>query len=282
MAVWVLSKAFELLQILPEDRRSELCGKIGLEQDEIDRWESIVHKMKIVFHGDGIISQFEGYDQLNEFDWEGYRKKYGDIQRLDRILEAEGDTPDRYKVSKQADVLMLFYLFSAERLEEIFSKLGYPFDGDTIPKNIQYYLSRTSHGSTLSRVVHSWVLARSDRTRSWELFQEALKSDVADIQGGTTTEGIHLGAMAGTVDLIQRCYPDMSLRDNVLWFNPQLPEELDYMSMLVRYRDHSLRVEIVPDKMRIKATKVSADPIKIGFNEKIHHLKPGRLLELDL
>jgi hypothetical protein len=25
-------------------------------------------------------------------------------------------------------------------------------------------------------------------------------------QGGTTAEGIHLGAIAGTVDLLQRCY----------------------------------------------------------------------------
>jgi trehalose/maltose hydrolase-like predicted phosphorylase len=70
----------------------------------------------VPFHDDGIISQFEGYDELEEFDWDGYREKYGDIHRLDRILEAEGDTPNRYKVSKQADVLMLFYLFSADEL----------------------------------------------------------------------------------------------------------------------------------------------------------------------
>ena len=37
-------------------------------------------------------------------------------QDLDRILEAEGDSTNNYKVSKQADVLMLFYLFSAESL----------------------------------------------------------------------------------------------------------------------------------------------------------------------
>ncbi|MBN2244243.1 MAG: glycoside hydrolase family 65 protein [Candidatus Aminicenantes bacterium] len=282
MAVWVLKKALMLLDLLAVDRKKELCCEIGLEQEEIDRWKKIIKKMRIVFHGDGIISQFEGYDQLEEFDWECYREKYGDIQRLDRILEAEGDSPNHYKVSKQADVLMLFYLFSAERLEEIFTDLGYPFDEDTIPKNIQYYLQRTSHGSTLSRVVHSWVLARADRTRSWELFEEALKSDVADIQGGTTPEGIHLGAMAGTVDLIQRCYTDMSLRENVLRFNPQLPEEMDYMSMLVSYRDHSLRVEIDPKKMRIKAIKVSAKPIKIGYNEKLYDLEPGKLLEITL
>ena len=86
--------------------------------------DDISHKMRIVFHDDGIISQFEGYGKLKEFDWDLYRKKYGDIHRLDRILEAEGDTPNRYKISKQADVLMLFYLLSAEELSEIFERLG--------------------------------------------------------------------------------------------------------------------------------------------------------------
>jgi trehalose/maltose hydrolase-like predicted phosphorylase len=39
---------------------------------------------------------------------------------------------------------------------------------------------------------------------SWNLFREALESDICDIQGGTTHEGIHLGAMAGTVDIVQQ------------------------------------------------------------------------------
>src|SRR4029079_10797439 len=38
------------------------------------------------------------------------------------------------------------------------------------------------------------------------LFQQVLKSDVADIQGGTTPEGIHLAPMVGSVDLLQRCF----------------------------------------------------------------------------
>ena len=54
----------------------------------------------------------KGYDTLRELDWPGYRSRYGDIQRLDLILEAENDSPNRYKLSKQADVVMLFYLFS--------------------------------------------------------------------------------------------------------------------------------------------------------------------------
>jgi alpha,alpha-trehalase len=178
MAVWVLNRAREILDLLPKDVRREMCGKLEISAEEFRLWEDISRKMRVVFHDNGIISQFEGYDQLEEFDWEGYREKYDDIQRLDRILEAEENTPNRYKASKQADVLMLFYLLSAEELEEIFEQLGYTFEYETIPKNIDYYLQRTSHGSTLSRVVHSWVLARSDRARSWKLFCEALQSDV--------------------------------------------------------------------------------------------------------
>src|SRR5438067_13052 len=51
------------------------------------------------------------YEELEELDWDAYRERYGNIQRLDRILHAEGDDPNRYKLSKQADVAMLFYLF---------------------------------------------------------------------------------------------------------------------------------------------------------------------------
>ncbi|NEB72660.1 hypothetical protein G3I39_37140, partial [Streptomyces fulvissimus] len=68
------------------------------------RWEEVSRNLHIPFH-DGVISQFDGYGELRELDWDGYRAKYGDIRRLDRILEAEGDTVDRYQASKQADVL---------------------------------------------------------------------------------------------------------------------------------------------------------------------------------
>ena len=92
---------------------------------------------------------------------EGYRNRYGDIGRLDRILEAEGDTPNRYRLSKQADVLMLFYLLSPRELTELFERLGYPFDHERdISRNVEYYLARTSDGSTLSAwSIHgSWLV----------------------------------------------------------------------------------------------------------------------------
>ncbi|MEZ5240027.1 MAG: hypothetical protein R2716_14105 [Microthrixaceae bacterium] len=128
MAVWCLCRAFDVLEVLPSSRRRELEEKLGLSSEEFDRWDEISHKMKLCFHGDRILSQFEGYGDLEELDWEAYRAKYGNIGRLDRILEAEGDSPNRYKLAKQADTLMLFYLLSASELSEIWERLGYERD----------------------------------------------------------------------------------------------------------------------------------------------------------
>ena len=58
--------------------------------------------MRVCFH-DGVISQFEGYEDSRSSTGTA-TDRYGNIQRLDRILEAEGDTPNRYKLSKQADI----------------------------------------------------------------------------------------------------------------------------------------------------------------------------------
>jgi alpha,alpha-trehalase len=282
MAVWVLIEALKILEILPEDRRNELCETLELQDEELDRWRDISRKMRVIFHGDGIISQFEGYDELEEFDWDGYREKYNDIQRLDRILEAENDSPNRYKASKQADVLMLFFVFSSDELRSIFEKLGYPFESETIPRNIDYYIKRTSHGSTLSRVVHSWVLSRSKRARSWNLFKKALESDISDIQGGTTPEGIHLGAMAGCVNMIQMGYTGMETRGDMLWLNPCLPRELKALRMQIHYRGHNLYIEVSPDKMIVTTCKATEKPIKIGYKEKVFELEEERRLEVAL
>jgi alpha,alpha-trehalase len=273
-----MNRARDALDAIPPDACRELRETLTLTDDELDRWDDVSRKLYVPFHDEGIISQFEGYGDLEEFDWQGYREKYGDIQRLDRILEAEGDSPNRYKVSKQADVLMLFYLFSSEELTQLFEQLGYAFDPKSIPRQIDYYLQRTAHGSTLSWVAHAWVLARASRRQSWRLFQSALDSDIADIQGGTTPEGIHLGAMAGTVDLLQRCYMGVETRGGILHFNPALPQELWRLFCTIRYRGHTLDVEVERETLRIASRRATADPVTIGYRGRFRRLSPGSVV----
>ena len=275
MAVWVLCRGLESIDLIPEPRRSELRESLSLDDEELVRWRDISQKMRLVFHQDGIISQFEGYESLAELDWEAYRTRSGDISRLDRILESEGDTPNAYKASKQADVLMLLYLFSATELESIFGRLGYAFDSSSIPRTIDYYLRRTSHGSTLSKVVHARVLSRSDRERSWTFFEEALHSDLDDTQGGTTAEGVHLGAMAGTVDLLERCYLGLETRNDVLWLDPLIPSDITSLTLDIRYRRRWITVYVSSGELAVEVQAWGEGSIRMGLAGKVVELYPG-------
>jgi trehalose/maltose hydrolase-like predicted phosphorylase len=127
MVAWLCELAQEVLSLLPKSRAEALRERLGLGEEELHMWEDMSRRMFVPFHDGDIISQFEGYERLEELDWDGYRAKYGNIQRLDRILRAEGDDPNRYKAAKQADTVMLFYLLSAGELPRLFARLGYEY-----------------------------------------------------------------------------------------------------------------------------------------------------------
>jgi trehalose-phosphatase len=258
MAVWVIMRAFDALNLLPLPNRLDLRETLGLRSNELAHWEEVSRRMFVPFH-DGVISQFEGYGGLEELDWDRYREKYGNIQRLDRILEAEDDDINRYKASKQADALMLLYLMSSDELGELLDRLGYRLMPDKVPEMVDYYMARTSHGSTLSGVVHTWVLARANRDRALEFFTQALNSDVSDIQGGTTSEGIHLAAMAGSVDLMQRCFTGLETRSDRIILSPHWPETLGVLAVPIHYRGLHLHLRVSG-----KGVIISVDPRDVG------------------
>ena len=167
MVVWTLPRALACVEVLPDRRRGELLDLLDLRRDDLERWEHLTRRMRICWLTDDDPDPVRGLRPARRVPLDDYIERYGDISRLDRILEAEGDTPNRYKLSKQADVLMLFYVLSADELGQIIGRLGYEYRPELIPRNIDYYLRRTSHGSTLSKVVHAWLLARRDRRRAW-------------------------------------------------------------------------------------------------------------------
>lgn len=274
MAVWVIMRALDAVKLLPLPNRLDLRETLGLHTDELAHWEEVSRRMFVPFH-DGLISQFEGYGELEELDWDRYRRQYGNIQRLDRILEAENDDVNRYKASKQADVLMLFYLLSSDELRELLDRLGYRFRPDQIPKMVDYYLARTSHGSTLSGLVHTWVLARANRDRAMEFFQQALKSDVSDIQGGTTSEGVHLAAMAGSVDLVQRCFTGLETRGDRIVLSPHWPETLGVLAFPIHYRGLHLHLRVSGKGVIISVDPRNAAGVEVECRGRVVQLMPG-------
>jgi trehalose/maltose hydrolase-like predicted phosphorylase len=276
MVAWLCDIAVKLPSLLSASSAEGLRARLSIGDDELALWQDMSRRMFVPFHQDDIISQFEGWGDLEELDWDAYRAKYGNIQRLDRILRAEGDDPDRYKIAKQADAVMLFFLFSDEELREIFERLGYDYRPGTAARNVAYYDQRTSHGSTLSFVTYAGVLAAIDPESSWERFLVALRSDADDLQGGTTKEGIHLGVMAGTLDLVQRYYAGAQIRDGVLYFDPRLPSGLGGLSFLMQFREAPILVTLNRDLLTLDVQPEGAShEIQAGIPGDVRQLRPG-------
>jgi alpha,alpha-trehalase len=177
---------------------------------------------------------------------------------------------------------MLFYLMTPDELCVQLGAMGYDIDAGILERTVEYYIDRTAHGSTLSRIVYAWVTARVDPARSWELFREALVADIDDTQGGTTPEGIHLGAMAGSLDLLQRCYSGLELRGDEVWFDPHLPSAITHLAFDLVHRDRTLSVELSHERLRVEVEPGAAVPVPVGVRGEVHSLSPGEVIEVVL
>ena len=308
LAVWTLCRALQFLEIMTPDLRSHICERLHITQEEIELWDDVSRKMFIPFQADSnIISQFEGFESLEEFPgFKGTSAEHPiDEQALKQALLDNDGVLNQYKICKQADVLMLMYIFSPGELQELFERLGYKFDYASMAANANYYIPRTANTSTLSRVAHAWVLSRLGRLKdsqkensnleeksetcpkllacSTEIFYEALGSDYYDVAArGTASTGVHLGAMAGTVDIVQRCYTGIVMKDNVLWFDPELPEPLIHLAFNMRYRGHFLHIDITTEKLTVYTRSYANEPIIIGYHDKTYSLAPGDTQAIDL
>jgi beta-phosphoglucomutase family hydrolase len=283
MVSWMMSKTNEFYELLAEAEKEKLKNKYKISNEELERWKDISEHLLIRVNKDGIIEQFRGYFDLKELDWDAYREKYGDIHRLDRILKAEGKSPDDYKLAKQADLLMVFYNLGFAKADKILRRMGYELPGDYIRRNFDYYIARTSHGSTLSRLVHADLAYRlGDYEKAWGMYMDALRSDLVDIQGGTTGEGIHCGVMAGTVYMVLSVFCRLDLSGDEPSLCPDLPEHWKGVKFNFTFRDTHFRVAIFPETLEIIADKSLKEKIKVHIcGEKIF-LERGRIFKMNL
>ncbi|MBU4313954.1 MAG: beta-phosphoglucomutase family hydrolase [Actinobacteria bacterium] len=280
MVVWLFRKALEILNILSEYFKSYVVKKISLKIKEIEKWRDISKKMNLIISEDGLMSQFDGYFGLKELDWKKYINKKGNVNRMERLLKAEGISPDEYKISKQADTLMTFYNLPSDEVGDIINELGYSKGEDTLKVNFDYYIKRTSHDSTLSLIVHSYLahLIRDERLE-WEFYLKALNSDYGDIQCGTTGEGIHTGVMGGVVLMTLNCYAGLDFRNELIGINPCLPQAWQKISFNFTFKHKRYYLRITRDRIRILIQSHKENHIRVLVYKKEYSIKVGQWKE---
>ncbi|MEH6566248.1 MAG: glycosyl hydrolase family 65 protein [Halopseudomonas sp.] len=278
MAVWALSVALQALDILPRDRARALCRRVALQSGEPAEWHRIIRNMYLPIRDDGVLAQFDGVEDLKPVpdDW-----KKGDRPRLDWMLEAKGDRADDYRLTKQPDVLMLLYLFPQPALRALLEGLGYEFSDQALRRTADYHLANLTHESSLSKVVCAGALACFDPSASWAFFRRSMGVDLdAPAQGGTI-EGVHLGAMSGSLDVLQRHYLGIRPALDGLHVFPLPPEELDGVSLDIGYRGARFQFSLQGRELQIDAHPSNAEAMPITHAGGRQMLAPGERLVLD-
>lgn len=275
---WLLNKTIHLYNSFTDNELKQIRQKTNIKEQEITLWAKIRDRLYVEFNQDGILAQFQGYFDLKELDWQQYRERYKDIRRMDRILKAENDSPNHYKVAKQADALMLFYTLSPAQVKKILKQMGYDV-GDEIQfmeKNFRYYIQRTSHGSTLSYVVHAAILKYlpngNQERSSW--FQHALQSDIRDTQGGTTKEGIHTGVMAGTLIMLVESFAGLELFDHLFTLNPSFPKHWKEVQFKIKHINRIVHFHFTHQNVQITSLNKFNNHLTIRYLNQEKELKP--------
>lgn len=261
MVVWLLNYIHDLSKNTAINF-DQVARQVGFTTVVQQKAKILRHQLKLTINRDGIVAQHEDFFKLAKLDFSKYEEKYGDIHRIDRLLKAEGKSPDNYQVIKQADFLMLIYNLGAAHTKQLIEQLGYKLPDDWLAKNTAYYLKRTTHGSTTSRPVFAGIyveLARQGdsnfENQAYDFLIDAIGSDYYDIQGGTTAEGVHMGVMGETLSVIQNAYAGVDMLHDVFTINPRLPKKWSKLVFTQRYHGTKLDIQLTPEALKIVSDK---------------------------
>ena len=131
---------------------------------------------------------------------------------------------------KQADTLQGFYFFEDH------------FTTEELERHFDFYEPFTVHESSLSPCVHSIQAAKLDRMeQAYTLYLRTSRLDLDDYNH-EVHEGLHITSMAGTWMSIVEGFGGMRVKDNMLTFEPRIPEQWEGYSFKVNFRNQILKV----------------------------------------
>lgn len=272
MLAWTLKKVeslVEKMKVFFPEALDNAYLKMGVTAKEMENayadWQKIRTNLSLNINEAGVIANhgdwfgLKGLDEVRgvQIDLNGQRADLFSIVykpgRSDRRIRAAGLDPDDYQIQKQADTLMAYYNLGPDEVKQVAGMMGFDLPENHLQRNLDHHLPRTSHGSTLSFIAHAMVLAGAGRTKeSWDFYRQALVSDLADLQGGTTAEGIHLGVMGGCLKGVVTNFAGLNWHGGVLSIDPDLPDAWESLAFSVLIRGDRYFFEIIGDLLNLK------------------------------
>jgi trehalose/maltose hydrolase-like predicted phosphorylase len=207
--------------------------------DETRRWMVLADALVDGFDPTtGIYEQFHGYHQLEPLTIGQFAEP---PVAADLLLGRERIA--RSQIIKQADVLMLHHLVPDSVAP------------GSLRPNLDFYMPRTAHGSSLSPAVAAALTARAGQPdAALALLRLALRLDLDDVTR-MTASGLHLATLGGVWQAVLGGFLGVRVRNGELLLDPVLPSEWGQVEVRFQSLGRHLRVVADTDSVEIHSDR---------------------------
>lgn len=251
LAWWNIRKAIEYAELLQAEKPElyeRLDAKLDLKNCRTQWTEQVDQIFLTQPNENNVLPQDATYLTLKDIDLTKY-KKQAHVGGIYKDYNQEQIT--KIQVSKQADVMVLFYL-----LEELF-----PHEVKLASWN--YYEPRCLHDSSLSLSTHS-VLACDigDTELGYEMFQKACLIDLDNANPHSSDAGIHAASYGGLWQCVVYGFGGVRMLGGKLRICPNLPKAWSKLSYTILWKGQKLAVTVTTNRVII-ANETKAKPVTL-------------------
>jgi trehalose/maltose hydrolase-like predicted phosphorylase len=210
---------------------------VGL-REEADRWRHLADRLVDGYDPDRRRhEQFAGFDDLEPL----MITDLVDVPIAADVLLGH-ERVAATQVIKQADVLMAHHLLPGA------------LPGGSLAADLDHYLPRTAHGSSLSPAIHASLLARAAQPdRGLDLFRIAARLDLDDLTG-TTAGGIHLATAGSLWQALAYGYLGLRPGPVPLTLDPCLPSAWEALEINIQLRGTPVSIRAEHDRLTVRPT----------------------------
>ena len=254
LAVWNIRKACEYYTLLKEEKPDlfeKLNSRLSLDEYYVE-WNAKVDNVFLpVPREDGVLPQDSTYLTLKDIDLSKYRAQdfVGGISRDYNLKQI-----NQIQVSKQADVLVLFFL-----LEDLFPP-------EVKKATWAYYSARTLHDSSLSLCTHAVLAAdMKEKELAYDMFEKSTKIDLGPVMT-TSDAGIHAASFGGIWQGVVYGFGGLRMLGGKLRIDPVLPDEWEGLSYTIWWKGQKLAVDITGDSVTV-TNLTGTDPVEVQLGK---------------